>query len=205
MSTDSVPELDITRYLEGMVRCGQITKVSATNKRVACTVSYPDRGFQTGYLNVLQRNTVGAQDFYVPEVGEAVWVLHPPRGQTKAIILGSCYTSANPPPYTSKTIRGILYADGSYLIHDTASGGNFQINSAGKCTITTSGDLLATVGGNLTATASGTAKLTAGSIELHGNTKVFGTFECTGTFTADVGGTTLAGHITNADGAGAGA
>jgi phage baseplate assembly protein V len=200
----STQELDINRYLEGMVRCGRVTKVD-TNNRIAATVTYPDRGFQSSYLQVLQKNTLGTQEFYCPVPGESVWVLQPPRGQGRGLILGSVYTDGNPPPYNVQTIRGIVFADGGYVIYDTASGGNYQLNLVGKCTLVTGGDVNATIGGALTATVSGTAKLTAASIELHGPTKVFGTLECTGIFTADVGGTTLSGHITNADGAGAGA
>jgi phage baseplate assembly protein V len=203
MATFSTEELDIHRYLEGMVRVGRVTKVS-TDNRIAATVTYPDRGFQSGYLNVLQKNTIGTQEFYVPVEGEPVWVLQLPRSQGRGVILGSCYTVGNPPPYNSASIRGIVFGDGSYVIYDTAGGGNYQINVAGKVTLTSAGDTIANVSGALTATVNGTASITAAHIELHGPTKVFGTLECTGVFTADVGGIAI-GHITNTDGSGGGA
>jgi len=125
------PELDSYPLLEGLVRCGRVTKVS-TDKCVAATVTYPDRGYQSNYMTVLQRNTVGVQDFYVPVSGEPVWVLMHGRNRNRGIILGSAYTEDHQPPWNSGTIRGTLYADGSYVIYDTASGGVYQMNFKGQ-------------------------------------------------------------------------
>jgi phage baseplate assembly protein V len=206
-------------FQEGQIRVGRVTQVD-TNKRIAATVTYADLGYQTNFIPCLQKNTLGAQEFYVPEPGETVWVLHPANSPETGLILGSVYTVKNPPPYNTKNKRGIVFADGGYVIYDVTGAGTYaihvpgrvQLTSGGDTDVTTganlnakvTGDVVATVSGALTATISGTANITAPNIELHGNTKVFGTLRCTGFFTADVGGTTLSSHITNADGAGGG-
>jgi phage baseplate assembly protein V len=164
-------ELDIQRYQEGMVRCGRVTKVS-TDNCVAATVTYPDRNLQSGYMTVLQRNTLGTNDYYVPEEGEPVWVMMAGRSLSRGLILGSAYTDDNPPPYNSRTIRGVKFKDGTYIIYDAANGGNYQINSAGKLTATTKGDANITVGGALTAVVTGNAVLKAPNITLEGNVTV---------------------------------
>jgi phage baseplate assembly protein V len=159
------PELSTDHHLEGMVRCGRATKIK-TDKSIAATVTYPDRGFQSGYLLVLQRNTIGHQDYYVPVPGEPVWVIMQGKSLNRGLILGSAYTEGSLPPFNSTTIRGMKFADGSYIIYDTAGGGNYQLNLAGKITATIKGDLVATVGGNLSATVTGSATLKAPTITL---------------------------------------
>jgi phage baseplate assembly protein V len=195
-------QLRNSRYLEGMVRCGRITKVS-TNKCVAATVTYPDRGFQTGYLTVLQRNTIGTQDFYCPVAGEPVWVMMQGRNLSRGLILGSAYTEDNPPPYGVQTIRGTVFSDGGYVIYDTAGGGNYQMNCVGKWTIQTGGDVNLTCKGNLNAQVSGTAIIKASTITLQGDTTVQGNLTVTGTTTMKQLATATP-HCTNTDGSGGG-
>jgi phage baseplate assembly protein V len=187
-------ELSIDRYLEGMVRCGRITKVKTKNC-VAATVTFPDRGFQSGYLTVLQRNTIGYQDYYVPQSGEPVWVLMQGRSLSRGLILGSAYTEGNPPPYSSQSIRGIVFGDGSYVIYDTAGGGNYQINTVGKTTIT--------VGGDLNATVSGTATIQAPTINLTGNVNISGNLVVGGKTTMQQEALAIP-HCLNQDGSGGG-
>jgi phage baseplate assembly protein V len=151
------PELSHEHHLEGMVRCGRVTKVK-TSTSVAATVTYPDRGFQSPYLLVLQRNTIGYQDYYVPVEGEPVWVLMQGKSLNRGLILGSAYTDGSPPPFNSQTIRGMKFADGSYIIYDTAGGGNYQINTKGQVTIT----------------AASTVTITVPNIKLAGNVEVTG-------------------------------
>jgi phage baseplate assembly protein V len=196
------PELDIQRYQEGMVRCGRVTKVS-TDNCVAATVTFPDRNFQSGYMTVLQRNTLGTNDFYVPEEGEPVWVMMAGRSLSRGLILGSAYTDDNPPPYNSRTIRGVKFKDGTFIIYDAANGGNYQINSAGKLTATTVGDANVTVGGNLVANVTGNASLKSPNITLDGAVTVTKTLTVQGVCTFSAGGSATP-SIINTDGSGNG-
>lgn len=190
------PELSTDRYLEGMVRCGRITKVR-TSPSVAATVTYPDRGFQSGYLIALQRNTIGHQDYYVPVPGEAVWVLMQGKSLNRGLILGSAYTNGCPPPFNSTTIRGMKFADGSYIIYDTSGGGNYQLNLTGKVT--------ATVGGTLTATVTGTATIKAPTVVLDApRVNITGTLYCDN-FRPYSGEMVANPHMKNSDGSGGGA
>jgi len=163
-------ELSGDRFLEGMVRCGRVTRVKTTGPPMA-TVTYPDRGFQSSYLLVMQRNTIGMQDYYVPVPGESVWVLMHGKSLNRGIILGSAYTDSNPPPWNSSTMRGMMFGDGSYVVYDTAGGGNYQIYTTGKTTITCGSDLNAIVTGNAT--------IKAAAITLDSTTvTVTGTLHC---------------------------
>jgi phage baseplate assembly protein V len=152
------PELSIDKFHEGMVRCGRITKVQ-TSPSVAATVTYPDRGFQSPYLLVMQRNTIGYQDYYVPQPGEPVWVIMHGRSLDRGLILGSAYTEGSAPPWNSQTMRGMMFPDGSYIVYDTAGGGNYQINTKGQVTIT----------------AASAVTITVPNIKLAGNVEITGT------------------------------
>jgi phage baseplate assembly protein V len=188
-------ELDNYRYHEGMVRCGRVTKVK-TQKNIMATVTYPDRGFQSQYLLVMQRNTVGMQDYYVPVAGESVWVLMQGTSLNRGIILGSAYTDSNPPPWTSATMRGMMFGDGSYVVYDTAGGGNYQIYTVGKTTITCKSDL--------TATVTGTATIKAATVTLDAPTvNITGILHCDN-YRGYQGTPTATPKMTNSDGSGGG-
>lgn len=186
--------LNRDHHVHGMVRVGRVTKVR-TKGCVGVSVTYLDLGIQTAYLQVLQRNTVGCQDFYVPEVGENVWVLHPPGQPGRGLVLGSTYTVGNPPPYNDKAIRGVVFADGGYVIYDTRGGGNYQINVPGQANIH--------AGGNVNVVAGGTAVVQAASITLQGNVTVTGTLTVNGTTTMKQTATATPKCI-NTDGSGGG-
>jgi phage baseplate assembly protein V len=186
-------ELNHDRYLEGMVRCGRVTKVK-TAKNIMATVTYPDRGFQSPYLLVMQRNTIGMQDYYVPVPGETVWVLMNGKSLTRGIILGSAYTDSNPPPFNSATIRGMMFGDGSYVIYDTSGIGNYQINTKGNVTITCAKDLSATI--------TGTAVIKAPTMILDGNVSITGTLSCDYFKGYQTGAPTATPHMINSDGSG---
>jgi len=196
------PELDIYRYHEGMVRCGRVTKVSV-NGCVAATVTFPDRGFQSGYMTVMQRNTIGAQDYYVPEEGEPVWVLMQGRSLSRGMILGSAYTEGNAPPFNSRTIRGVKFKDGSYMIYDSAGAGNYQIYTPGKITAQSGGDANITCGGNLTITVSNQATIKAPAIVLVGGVEIQGPLKVDGTTNLAAGGSATP-NLRNTDGSGGG-
>jgi len=170
-------QLDNYPYLEGQVRCGRVTKVS-TDNCIAATVTYPDRGYQSNYMTVLQRNTVGVQDFYVPTEGEPVWVLQ--FGKNRGLILGSAYTDGHAPPWNSGTIRGIKFVDGTYVIYDTAGGGNYQINTPGQVTVTAKGNVNVTTQASATVTATTKITLKCGNITLDGDVLITKTLQVEG-------------------------
>jgi phage baseplate assembly protein V len=160
-------------------------------------VTYPDRGFQSPYLLVLQRNTIGHQDYYVPVPGEPVWVIMHGRSLDRGLILGSAYTEGSPPPFNSTTIRGMMFADGSYVIYDTAGGGNYQLNLKGKVT--------ATVGGTLTATVTGNATIKAPTVILDApRVNITGTLYCDYLKPYSQSEILATPHVKNADGSGGG-
>lgn len=197
-------------FLDGIVSQGRVTQVDTTN-RIAATVTYPDRGYQTGFLNVLQRNTISNQDYTVPEVGEMVWVLHPPRARVRGLILGSVYTVHNPPPYNVGSTRGMVFKDGTFMIYDYKNN-TYQINIKGKWTIVTTDAISMSGGTTISITAKGNITVTSQSqinlngviIDANGNVKIPGNLEVVQNVQFDAGGT-INTHLTNIDGAGGGA
>lgn len=165
------PLLDRSHLLEGMIRVGRVTKVR-TRGCIAASVTYPEHKVQTAYMQVLQRNTIGCQDFYVPEIGEVVYVLHPNWARNRGLILGSIYTSGNPPPYNDKAVRGFVFADGSYVIYDTRSGGSYQINTAGKVQVISAKDVTIQAATTCTIQAATTITLNAPTVDITGTLKV---------------------------------
>lgn len=171
-------------------------------------VTHPDKsGVVSAWLPVLQRGTVGTQDFFLPRVGEQVWVAYDPTGVEKGLVLGSTYTTNLPPPSASDPdSRYVLFDDGSFFQFDpdakklTANTkGEWDITAVGPIKIvTTGGDLDVTVQGNLNATVSGTATIQSGgtatvqapTIDLTGNVVISGTLIVGGNTTVN-GGTTI--------------
>jgi phage baseplate assembly protein gpV len=81
----------------------------------------------------------------------------------------------------------MMFGDGSYVLYDTAGGGNYQINTKGKVTIT----------------AASTVTVTVPNIKLAGNVEITGTLKVDGVTTLAAGGTATP-RLTNSDGSGGG-
>jgi phage baseplate assembly protein V len=131
------------QFREGMIRIGRIAEVDVNN-RIAAKVSFLEKKIVSRYYPVLQKNTVGVQEFYCPVKGETVWVLRTGKNMADGLILGAVYTAGNPPPYGSQTIRGIVFQDGSFVIYDAASGGTYQVNIQGKIAVAAVKDIAVT-------------------------------------------------------------
>jgi phage baseplate assembly protein gpV len=61
-------------YMRGIVEFGKITTVDPTNAN--CTVTFPDRNYQSGPLKWTHRSCLGAQHYDIPTVGDTAVVLH---------------------------------------------------------------------------------------------------------------------------------
>jgi phage baseplate assembly protein V len=127
----------------GMVRIGRIMKVNLKD-RIAAKVSFFDKKIVSRFYPVLQKNTVGCQEYYCPEIGETVWVLRTGMNAQDGLILGAVYTTGNPPPYSSQSIRGIVFHDASFVIYDSSGGGTYQVNIQGKIAVSAVKDIAVT-------------------------------------------------------------
>jgi phage baseplate assembly protein V len=183
-------------------------------------VSFGDREVTSDWLPVSQTGSGGMSFHYCPRNGSNVLVSHIATGVEYGMVLGSSVTQNGGAVIpNSLNSAAMLADDGAQFEYDPdtgqlLAGGVKTIKIVGGSTITivTGGDVDLTAGGNLNANISGNvivvaanATIQAGTITLQGNVVVTGTLDVKGSTTLEVGGTTLSGHLTNADGAGGGA
>jgi phage baseplate assembly protein V len=173
-------------------------------------VSFPDRDISSDWLPVSQSGSGGMSFHHCPRVGANVLVAHIGTGVERGLVLGSNPTenggSVIP---NSLNSLAMLADDGAQFEYNPDTGqllvggvATIKIVGGGTITIVTGGDIDATAGGNANVTAA-TATIKAGSITLDGNVRITGTLTVVNTVTFQKDGT-IATHLTNLDGAGAG-
>lgn len=148
-------------------------------------VTHPEKsGVVSGFMPVVQMDTVGMQSANLPRMGSQALVLYDPTGVEQGWILGSTYTTKDPPPQLAQDNPDshlVLFDDGSYFLLnpdtkkwtintqgecDVTTTGPIKIISTGNVEVTTQADLKATVTGNMTATVTGNATIQAQQITL---------------------------------------
>lgn len=148
-------------------------------------VTHPEKsGVVSGFMPVLQMDTVGIQSANLPRLGSQAIVLYDPTGVEQGVVLGSTYTTKDPPPQLAQDNPDshlVLFDDGSYFLYnpdtkkltvntqgecDVTTVGPVKIVSTGNVEVTTQADLKATVSGNMTATVGGNATIQAQQIIL---------------------------------------
>jgi phage baseplate assembly protein V len=183
-------------------------------------VAFGDREVTSDWLPVSQTGSGGMSFHYCPRNGSNVLVAHIGTGVEYGMVLGSSVTQNGGAVIpNSLNSTAMLADDGAQFEYNPDTGQllvggvkTVKIVTGGTVTVVSGADIDATVGGNLNATVSGNivasaanATVTAGTITLQGNVIVTGTLDVKGSTTLEVGGTTLSGHLANADGAGGGA
>jgi phage baseplate assembly protein V len=133
-------------------RRGSVVEMDPNRGRVR--VVFPDRGAQSGWLEVLQQGTGQTQGYWMPDEGEVVVCLMDERDEA-GCVLGSVYSGKNPPTNPSQGVRRVTFSSGAVVEFDAA---------ANKLTVSGAGEMQIE--------CSGTVKVTAAAIELDGPTKV---------------------------------
>jgi phage baseplate assembly protein V len=100
-------------------RRGIVSAVDATAHRVR--VRFPDRqDLESPWLDVLVRDTHTAKDYGLPSVDAQVAVLLDERGEAGCVV-GSLYSSADPPTASDDKIRRLDAADGTRIEYDAGT------------------------------------------------------------------------------------
>ena len=166
---------DIKHQLSRLIRIGEVSSVDFV-KGTARVVFDDYDGMVSGDLPVLQFNTIGNQDYHMPDIGEDVLCLFLPNGTVEGFIIGSFYAGEIIPPETTGEKRTVVFLDGTRFSYDrTTRQFDIEIDQT-----------------KITATAEGVT-VTAPTITFNGDVVVNGTL----TATADVvgGGVSLNSHI----------
>jgi phage baseplate assembly protein V len=162
-----------------LIRVGYVSSQEIDGTQVGGRVAYPDRqDLVSEPMPVLQKSTVGNQDYWSPQVGEQVLTVHLPNGAHKGFILGSIYSTSAPPPVTDPNKRHITFADGTVMEFDRASSVLFM-DTKGPITLNTEGPVVIVSAGEMTLQAS-VLRLRASEIILEGNVTHIGNMESTG-------------------------
>jgi phage baseplate assembly protein V len=175
-------------------------------------VSFPDRNLSSDWLPVSQSGAGGMSFHYCPRVGANVLVAHIGTGVERGMVLGSNPTENGGAVIpNSLNSLAMLADDGAQFEYNPDNGqlliggvASVKVVGGGTITVVTGGDVDVTAGGNANVTAVNTT-VKSGTITLQGNVVITGSLDVKGSTTLEVGGTTLSGHLTNADGAGGGA
>lgn len=102
-----------------MYRRGIVEAVDAATVRVR--VRFPDAdNMVSWWLEVLQPRTLGDRSYWMPEAGEAVAVLMDERDEA-GLVLGSIYSTTDPPPVASADKRHTVHKDGAVFEYDRAT------------------------------------------------------------------------------------
>jgi len=133
------------------IRHGIVSSINYEN----CTaqVTFPDReDIVTRDLPILQNKTQDDQYYYMPDVGERVYVLMDPVAPSRGVILGSYYDDKRQPidPDPNKTY--ISFKDGTVIEYDRAdhelyisipngSGRSILVHTNGDIEVETDGEL----------------------------------------------------------------
>jgi phage baseplate assembly protein V len=211
---------DFNQTSLNLIRSGTVIDRRMGSNGPEVRVAYGDRGVTSDWLPVSQPSSGGMSFHFCPRKGANVLVAHIGTGIEHGSVIGSSPTQNGGAviPNSLNSVA-ILADDGAQFEYNPDSGQllaggvkTIKIVGAATITVVTGGDVDLTAGGNLNANVSGNAVIVAanvniqgGTITLQGNVIVTGSLDVKGSTTLEIGGTTLSGHLTNADGAGGGA
>jgi phage baseplate assembly protein V len=193
--------------INNMLRTGVVVEQDPATCRVR--VQYPDRDSVTTYwLPVLHRTAAGSKEFSVPNLGDQVHVLHFPDSMETGIVLGTTFTTLNPPPQLKSAnppgpvggpnAHHTFYVDGSYEEYDPGSSTK-TLNTQGPVNTVTVGPYTITSTNPITITSSGNVMVNGMIVDPSGNVTVPGSLTVNG-FTNCKGGGQTNPHMSNVDG-----
>jgi phage baseplate assembly protein V len=144
--TDGFNLNDLARRLANIIRLGQILAVDYEAARARVKIG----SLETDWLPWITANSGTNKAWNPPEIEEQVIVLSPCGELNQGVILPSLYRGLD--PENSKDIKSIIFADGSKISFNKASG-NLDLD----------------IKGNITIKVAGNAEIEAGNITLKGN------------------------------------
>lgn len=150
---------------ENMLRVGQVSSVNPANG--SCRVAFDDLGGKVSQeLQVVQRNTDGAKNFSLPEIGQHVLCAFLPNGTQEGFVLGSNYTASNLPEEGKPGLYRTEYSDGTVIEYD---------RNTHTATVRTQYHVVV---------VAGDVKVTAQDIQIIGNVQITGNVQIAGSLSA---------------------
>lgn len=181
---------------------GKVSKIECSDKGANVRVIMPDRtDHQDNPLiskpvPVLQTASKAKRSFAVPREGDNVLMLKLPNGTSNYAVLGSFYTSNDPPPVTDPNLDYVLYDDGSSMQFDASKGEltwklkgdmlwdnekDFTFKTKGNFVIEIDGDITLKPQGNVSIESGGDIDIkSSGDLNLQGNMRFTGNIDHTG-------------------------
>lgn len=169
---------------------GKVAEIVVNDKGANVRVIFPDRVDRNGQplitkpIPVLQSAASGKRSFSVPRIGTDVAVAKLANSTSDYMLLGSFYTSRNPPPVTDPNLDYTEYDDGSKITFDAGSG---------TMTWDLKGGVVLGCEGGFTIQANGNVLIDAPNIKLQGAIELDGNITHTGNMVTS-------GHHTDASG-----
>ena len=135
-----------------VIRVGIVSSIDPI--KGTAQVIFEDRAnMVSGDLHIISPCTLEDKYYYMPDIGERVWVMFDPEAPSKGCILGSYYADNRLPPIGDKNKAYIKFKDDTILEYDrelhkltihVASGGEKSIDIVAESDISvqTSGNLI---------------------------------------------------------------
>ncbi len=115
------------------IKAGKISSVNPSLMRARVTLE--DReGIISDELAINCFGSGDVKHYWIPTVGEEVWIAENDNGGGEGMIIGSRYSEVNPPKENNANIRKIDFGEGSFIEFDRSTG-NLTINCTGNITI----------------------------------------------------------------------
>lgn len=160
----------------GVAVCvGKVSKIEVSEKGANVRVTLPDRVDHAGNplitkpVPVLMPASQTKKSFAVPRLNTNVLMVKLPNGTSNYMVVGSFYTSKDPPPVTDANLDYVIYDDGSTMQFDASTGeltwklkGDMLIDNEGGCTIKLKGDYDLELDGDVTIKPQGNVSIEAG-------------------------------------------
>jgi len=128
---EKVAELE--EKVNNLVKVGKIVAVNP--KKATARVEFEDRDKTVSWeLPIMHKHTKWDKTYWLPKVGELVYVLTPALGNGLGVILGSSYNDEDTPPTEDINTVKILFEDGTVIEYDK-SAHKLYIHSVGDIEI----------------------------------------------------------------------
>jgi len=128
---EKVAELE--EKVNNLVKVGKIVAVNP--KKATARVEFEDRDKTVSWeLPIMHKHTKWDKTYWLPKIGELVYVLTPALGSGLGVILGSSYNDEDTPPTEDINTVKILFEDGTVIQYDK-SAHKLYIHSVGDIEI----------------------------------------------------------------------
>lgn len=158
--------------LDNEILMGKVVSHEVTEDQANVRVLYADRDNMISKpIPVLQRGALGMRSMDVPAIGSNVMVNRSSSGLEEGFVMGTLYTTENPPPQTDPNKAYVEFGEGSTVQFDPAGGG-MVLNLKSPLDVTTALTIKMTATGEITITSSGNVTIQGAKIILKGEVTV---------------------------------